>query len=150
MARAIQLAIDNVRQGRGGPFGAVVVSDGRIIAEGANSVTSLNDPTAHAEITAIREACRKLQRFDLRACELYTSCEPCPMCLGAIYWARLDQVYFGGTARDASQVGFEDSFIYDEIPKSPSARKIPMVQLMRAEALEPFRAWEQQPSKIRY
>lgn len=150
MARAIQIAIDNVRQGRGGPFGAVVVGDGRIIAEGANSVTSLNDPTAHAEITAIRGACKKLQRFDLRGCELYTSCEPCPMCLGAIYWARLDRVYFGGAAADASQAGFEDSFIYDEIPKPPSSRKIPMLQLMRAEALEPFRLWEQQPNKIRY
>lgn len=150
MTRAIQLAIENVRLSRGGPFGAVIVTDGKIIAEGVNRVTSLNDPTAHAEIVAIREACNKLQRFDLSGCELYTSCEPCPMCFGAIYWARLDRVYFGGDASDASKAGFADAFIYDEIAKPPAARTIPMLQLMRTEALEAFRIWQQQPNKVAY
>ncbi|MGD0957981.1 MAG: nucleoside deaminase [Candidatus Acidiferrales bacterium] len=150
MARAIQLAIENVRSGSGGPFGAVVVKDGKIIAEGANCVTSTNDPTAHAEVVAIRKACEKLGLFELRDCELYTSCEPCPMCLGAIYWARPARVYFGGTASDASKAGFDDSLIYSEIPQPHSERKIPMLQLMRDEALEAFRAWEQQPNKLRY
>jgi tRNA(Arg) A34 adenosine deaminase TadA len=128
MARAIQLSLENVRSARGGPFGAVVVRAGEIIGEGANCVTSTNDPTAHAEVVAIREACRKLQLFELKGCEIYTSSEPCPMCLGAIYWARLDRVYFGNTAADASKAGFDDSLIY----------------------LEAFRAWEQQPNKIPY
>lgn len=119
MARAIQLAVENVRSGGGGPFGAVVVRDGGIIAEGANRVTLTNDPTAHAEVLAIRLACRELGRFELKSCELYTSCEPCPMCLGAIYWTRLSRVYFGGLATDASQAGFDDSFIYGEI-RQPS------------------------------
>ena len=150
MARAIELAVENVRSGRGGPFGAVVVKDSRIIAEGANSVTATNDPTAHAEVLAIRAACAKLGCFELRGCELYTSCEPCPMCFGAIYWARPDRVYFGCTAADASQAGFDDSFIYQEIPQPHSARKIPMVRRMRDEALEAFRAWERQPDKRPY
>jgi guanine deaminase len=150
MARAIQLAIENVRSGNGGPFGAVVVKDGEIIAEGANCVTSTNDPTAHAEIVAIRKACEKLGRFELRDCELYTSCEPCPMCLGAIYWARPARVHFGCTAADASKAGFDDSLIYSEIPQPHSERKIPMVQLMREEALGAFRAWENQPNKQPY
>jgi guanine deaminase len=150
MARSIELAIDNVRQGRGGPFGAVVVAEGKIIAEGTNSVASANDPTAHAEVVAIREACLALGRFHLRGCELYTSCQPCPMCLAAIYWAHLDRIYFGGTAADASKAGFEDSFIYNEIAKPPSSRKIPMLQLMHTEALRPFRVWQQQPNKIPY
>ena len=150
MARAIQLAIENVRSGNGGPFGAVVVMAGKIIAEGANCVTSTNDPTAHAEIVAIRKACEKLGLFELRDCELYTSCEPCPMCLGAIYWARPARVHFGCTAADAAKAGFDDSLIYNEIPQPHSERKIPMVQLMREEALGAFRAWEQQPNKLRY
>jgi guanine deaminase len=150
MARAIDLAIENVRSRRGGPFGAVVVKDGKIIAEAANGVTTANDPTAHAEVLAIRAACAKLGLFELRGCELYTSCEPCPMCLGAIYWARPDRVYFGGSAADASRVGFDDSLIYREIAQPHSARKIPMIQLMRDEALETFRAWEHQPNKIPY
>jgi guanine deaminase len=150
MARAIELAIENVRSSRGGPFGAVVVKDGQIIAEAANGVTTANDPTAHAEVLAIRAACAKLGLFELRGCELYTSCEPCPMCLGAIYWARPDRVYFGGSAADASEVGFDDSLIYREIAQPHSARKIPMVQLMRDEALEIFRVWERQPDKIPY
>ena len=150
MARAIELAMDNVRSGRGGPFGAVVVKDGKIIAEGANCVSATNDPTAHAEVVAIREACKKLGVFELRDCELYTSCEPCPMCLGAIYWARPARVFFGGTAADASKAGFDDSLIYQEIPQPHSERKIPMKQLMRDEALEAFRAWERSPNKISY
>ena len=150
MARAIQLSIDNVRSGRGGPFGAVVVKNGSIVAEGANQVTSTNDPTAHAEMVAIREACRKLAAFDLEACEIYTSCEPCPMCLGAIYWARLSRVYFANADADASQVGFDDSLIYRELAQPHSQRKIPMIQMMRDAALAAFRAWEERPNKIEY
>ena len=150
MARAIQLSIENVRTGRGGPFGAVVAKDGKIIAEGVNCVTATNDPTAHAEIMAIREACRKLRVFELGGCEIYTSCEPCPMCLGAIYWTRPDRVYFGNTAADASSAGFDDSLIYREITQPHSERKIPMVPLMREQALEAFRAWKQQSNKVPY
>src|SRR5271170_2564799 len=150
MARAIQLSIDNVRTGRGGPFGAVVAKDGEIIAEGVNCVTATNDPTAHAEIIAIREACKKLGTFELTGCEIYTSCEPCPMCLGAIYWARPDRLYFGNTAADAGDAGFDDSHIYDEIPKAHSERKIPMVPIMREKALEGFRAWKKQVNKVPY
>ncbi|MFZ0297057.1 MAG: nucleoside deaminase [Candidatus Sulfotelmatobacter sp.] len=150
MARAIQLSIDNVRSGRGGPFGAVVVKDGSIIAEGANQVTSTNDPTAHAEMVAIREACRKLAAFDLEACEIYTSCEPCPMCLGAIYWARLCRVYFANVDADASRAGFDDSLIYRELALPYSQRKIPMIQMMREEALAAFREWENKSNKIEY
>src|SRR5579863_3535871 len=115
MARAIQLSIDSVRAGEGGPFGAVIVREGKIIAEGVNRVTSSNDPTAHAEVLAIRQACEALGVFELKDCELYTSCEPCPMCLGAIYWARLSQIYFANTAEDAAKIGFDDSFIYNEL-----------------------------------
>ena len=150
MARAIQLAVENVRSGQGGPFGAVIVKDGKIIAEGANQVTLTNDPTAHAEVVAIREACRNLGLFELKGCELYTSCEPCPMCLGAIYWTRLSQVYFGSLAADASQAGFDDSFIYREIAQPHPERGIPMVQMMRQEALAAFRAWQDKPDKMRY
>src|SRR5580658_8553971 len=124
MARAIELSIENVRSGQGGPFGAVVVKDGKLIAEGSNCVTSTNDPTAHAEIVAIREACKKLGFFELAGCEIYTSCEPCPMCMGAIYWARPDRVYFGNTAADAANVGFDDSFIYDEMGLRLDQRRI--------------------------
>jgi guanine deaminase len=150
MARAIQLSIENVRTGRGGPFGALIAKDGEIIAEGVNCVTATNDPTAHAEIIAIREACRKLGAFELTGCEIYTSCEPCPMCLGAIYWARPDRVYFGNTAADAADAGFDDSHIYDEVPKAHSERTIPMVPMMREEALEGFRAWKKQVNKVPY
>jgi guanine deaminase len=150
MARAIQLSIENTRMGRGGPFGAVVVKDGKILAEAANNVTATNDPTAHAEILAIREACRKLGAFELTGCEIYTSCEPCPMCLGAMYWARPDRVYYGNTAADAAKVGFDDSFIYDEIPLPLDQRKIPMVRMMPEEAIEGFRAWEKQANKVPY
>jgi guanine deaminase len=150
MARAIQLAIENVRSGQGGPFGAVVAKDGNLIAEAANEVTKTNDPTAHAEVLAIRRACKKLSLFELRGCELYTSCEPCPMCLGAIYWTRLSRVYFGSLAADASRAGFDDSFIYREIAQPHPERGIPMVQLMREEALAAFRAWREKSDKIRY
>jgi guanine deaminase len=150
MARAIQLSIDGVRSGLGGPFGAVIVRDGKILAEGVNRVTSMNDPTAHAEVVAIRKACEILGRFELVDCELYTSCEPCPMCLGAIYWARLARIYFANTAEDAAKIGFDDSFIYSELKLPVSIRRIPTVQTMREEALVGFREWADKPDKIRY
>lgn len=150
MARAIQLSIENARSGRGGPFGAVVVKDGKIIAEGVNEVAARHDPTAHAEVLAIRQACEKMGHFELKDCELYTSCEPCPMCMAAIYWARLSRVYFAGLAEDASRVGFDDSAIYREISQAHAQRTIPMIQMMREEALAAFRAWEENPGKIRY
>jgi guanine deaminase len=150
MARAIQLSIDNVRQGNGGPFGAVIVRDGTIVAEGANCVTATNDATAHAEIIAIRKASSKLGSFSLRDCEIYTSCEPCPMCLGAIYWAHLSRIYFGNVAADASKIGFDDSFIYREFTQRLAERKIPMIQMMRDKALAAFRAWQEKPDKILY
>ena len=149
MARAIQLSVENVHSG-GGPFGAVVVQNGAIIAEGVNRVTSTHDPTAHAEVSAIRAACAKLGAFELKDCDLYTSCEPCPMCLGAIYWARLAHVYFGNLAADAARIGFDDAFIYREIGQPHAQREIPMTQIMRAEALAGFRAWEEKPNKIVY
>jgi tRNA(Arg) A34 adenosine deaminase TadA len=150
MARAIQLSLENVRSGRGGPFGAVVVRNGNIIGEGTNQVTSTNDPTAHAEILAIREACKKLGIFSLESCEIYASCEPCPMCLGAIYWAHLARICFANGAVDASKIGFDDSLIYREIARPPSQRKIPMLQLMRDEALAAFREWQAKPDKTAY
>jgi guanine deaminase len=150
MARAIQLSIENVHSGRGGPFGAVVVKDSSIIAEGANQVTSTNDPTAHAEVLAIREACQKLGLFDLEGYEIYTSCEPCPMCLGAIYWARLSRIYYANADADASAIGFDDSLIYSELAQPQSQRKIPMIQIMRDEALVAFQAWKNKPNKIEY
>lgn len=150
MARAIALSIENVRSGRGGPFAALVVKDGRVIAEGANSVTSTNDPTAHAEVVAIREACRALGDFQLGGCDLYTTCEPCPMCLGAIYWARPARVFYGGTHADAARHGFDDSFIAQEQALPPDERKIPMTQLMREEALEAFAVWEKKPDRVGY
>ena len=150
MARAIQLSITNVLTGSGGPFGAVIVKGGQIIAEGVNCVTRENDPTAHAEIVAMREACKKLGSFELSGCEIYTSCEPCPMCFGAIYWARPDRVYFAGTAADAANAGFDDSFIYQEISQQHAQRKIPMIDMMREQALEAFHAWEKQANKIPY
>src|SRR5271170_6648220 len=150
MARAIELTIENVRAGRGGPFAAVVVKGGEIIAEAANSVTSANDPTAHAEIMTIREACRKLGTFQLDDCEMYASCEPCPMCLGAIYWARLARVYFANSAADAAQAGFDDAFIYQELSVAHAERKIPMMQLQHDDAPAAFRAWREKLDKIRY
>lgn len=150
MSRAIELSIENVRSGRGGPFGAVIVKDAGIVAEGTNRVTQASDPTAHAEIVAIRAACRNLDAFSLTGCEIYVSCEPCPMCLGAIYWARIDRVYFAGLASDASDAGFDDSFIYREIALPPNARKIPMISMMRQSALDAFRLWKEKPDKIAY
>src|SRR5271168_3996866 len=134
MERAIELAIENVKSGRGGPFAAVIVKDGRVIASGANQVTSTNNPTAHAEIVAIRAACTALGAFQLDGCDLYTTCEPCPMCLGAIYWARPARVFFGATARDAAAADFDDAFIYEQLSVDPARRKIPFVELMREEA----------------
>ena len=150
MARAIQLSLDNVRSGQGGPFGAVIVKNNAIIAEGVNQVTIATDPTAHAEVVAIRQACSKLGTFELKDCELYTSCEPCPMCLGAIYWARLSRIYYGNVAADAARIGFDDSAIYQEFERPLSQRSIPMIPLMRDRALAAFRAWEEKPDKICY
>src|SRR5262249_10557240 len=150
MARAIQLSIDNVASGRGGPFGAVIVKNGAIVAEGMNLVTVTKDPTAHAEVVAIREACAKLQTFSLAGCDLYTSCEPCPMCLGAIYWAHLECIHYGNVAADASKIGFDDSFIYHEFTKAFPQRKIAMVPMMREQALAAFRAWQEKSNKIEY
>jgi guanine deaminase len=150
MRRAIELSIENVRSGKGGPFAALVVKDGEILATGANLVTSACDPTAHAEMVAIREACRKLSEFQLAGCEIYTTCEPCPMCLGAIYWARPAKVYFGNTASDAAAIGFDDSFIYQQLGISLGERAIPMVQLMHEEALSAFQEWERKSDRIRY
>jgi tRNA(Arg) A34 adenosine deaminase TadA len=150
MARAIQLALENVTSGNGGPFGAVIVRNGAILAEGANSVTATNDPTAHAEIVAIRSACARRKAFELTDCEIYTSCEPCPMCLGAIYWARLTSINYGSVAADAAAAGFDDSMIYRELAKPLAGRSIPMTQLMPEEARGVFRAWKEKSDKIEY
>src|SRR5579871_6714926 len=150
MARAIELSLENVRTGRGGPFAAVVVKNGAIVAEGVNQVTALNDPTAHAEVVAIREACKRLANFELKDCELYTSCEPCPMCLGAIYWARPARVYFASSAGDAAEAGFDDAFIYDELYLPFASREIPMTQILREESLAIFTAWKRSESKTEY
>ncbi len=150
MARAIQLSLDNVLSGRGGPFGAVIVKNNAILAEGANEVTSTHDPTAHAEVMAIRRACQKLGTFELQGCEIYSSCEPCPMCLGAIYWARLSRIYFANDEADAARIGFDDSLIYRELSQPHEQRRIPMVQMMREQALAAFLAWERLPNKIGY
>ena len=149
MRRAVELSIENVNNG-GGPFGAVIVRDGEIIADGVNRVTANNDPTAHAEVTAIRAACAKLGTFQLDGCVVYTSCEPCPMCLSAIYWAGISKIYYGNTKKDADDINFGDDFIYEEIAKPYAARRIPMMQLLREEALAAFRAWEEKPDKIEY
>src|ERR1700689_1230268 len=150
LARSIQLSLENVLSGRGGPFGAVVVKDGNIIAEGANQVTSTNDPTAHAEVVAIREACKKLGVFDLEGCEIYTSCEPCPMCLEAIYWARLSRIYFANADADASRIGFDDLLIYRELAHPHSQRKIPLIQMMPVEALAACGGWEEKAKRNEY
>jgi guanine deaminase len=150
MAEAIRLATENVRSGKGGPFAAVVVKNNEIIATGVNQVTSTNDPTAHAEVTAIRNACEKLNSYQLEDCDLYTSCEPCPMCLGAIYWARPNRVFYGNTKTDAADIGFDDSFIYEEIDTPIALRKIKMQQIMSREAKESFEAWANKTDKIEY
>ena len=149
MRRAIALALENIRAG-GGPFASVIAKDGRIIAEGANRVTATNDPTAHAEVVAIREACRALKSFQLDDCDLYTTCEPCPMCLGAIYWARPERVYYAGVAADAAAAGFDDAFIYEELKRAPESRRVPMIPLLREESLAIFSAWKNKPNKISY
>jgi guanine deaminase len=150
MSHAIEISIENVRAGCGRPFAAVIVKDGRGLAEGVNCVTSTNDPTAHSEIVAIRAACRAIGNFDLSGCEIYATGEPCPMCLGAIYWARLARVYFGNTAADAAQAGFDDSLTYQEMLLPQNERRIPMIPLMREQALAALRAWEASPIKIPY
>ncbi len=149
MRRAIQLAEMSVEKG-GGPFGAVIVHDGEIIAEGSNSVTVICDPTAHAEIMAIRHAAKKLGTYNLSNCEIFTSCEPCPMCLGAIYWARLDKIYYANDRKDAAKIGFDDDFIYKEIALKPSERHTPSEILMREEAQSAFRMWEEKLEKTEY
>ena len=150
MERAIRVSREMMRAGKGGPFGAVIVRNGKVIATGHNQVTSANDPTAHAEIVAIREACKKLKTFQLDDCELYTSCEPCPMCLSAIYWTRLKQIYFANSRKDAAAIGFDDDFIYQEIPLPLKKRKIPMKQLMRKEAQAAFDEWKNKLDKVLY
>lgn len=150
MDQAIRLSLHNVKSNEGAPFGAVIVKEDKIIGEGANRVISTNDPTAHAEIVAIRNACKKLGTFELRGCEIYASCEPCPMCLGAIYWARLSTIYYANTKGDAAKIGFDDSFIYEQLELPPQERSIPMIRLELEEAKQAFRAWEQSTVKIPY
>jgi len=149
MKRAIELSIKSVNNG-GGPFGSIIVKSDKIIAEGSNKVTSNNDPTAHGEIVAIREACKKLNNFSLNGCELYSTCEPCPMCLSAIYWARIDKIYYANTREDARKIDFDDSLIYTELQKKIDERKIPMNQLMRDEALKAFELWDKKTDKVKY
>ena len=150
MRRAIELSRTNVANGTGGPFGAVIVKGGMVIGEGANQVTARNDPTAHAEVEAIRAACAHIGNFDLSGAVVYTSCEPCPMCLAAIYWARLERIYFANTKVDAAAINFDDDFIYREFAKEPAARTIPMTQLMRDEAMQAFKEWGSSTGKIPY
>ena len=149
MKRAIELSIQNIKN-NGGPFGCVIVKENKIIAEGVNRVTHNNDPTAHAEIIAIRNACEKLNTFNLEGCELYTSCEPCPMCLSAIYWSHIDKIYYGNSRLDASKIGFDDDFIYNELNKELSSRKIPMEQIYQIEAKKAFLDWENTIDKVEY
>jgi len=149
MRKAIALSVENINNG-GGPFGAVVVKDGKIVATGVNRVTANTDPTAHAEVNAIRKAAKKLGTFDLEGCDIYTSCEPCPMCLGAVYWAHLDKMYYGNTKTDAKNIGFDDSFIYDEIDLKPENRQIKTVQKLPEEAIKAFEAWTLSVDKVNY
>ena len=149
MSRAIELSMESVNNGTG-PFGAVIVKNEKIIAEGSNKVTSTNDPTAHGEIVAIRNACKKLNNFSLNGCELYSSCEPCPLCLSAIYWARINKIYYANTREDARKIDFDDSLIYTELQKNIDKRKIPMIQMMRNEALKAFEMWDKKTDKVKY
>ena len=149
MKKAIVLSIQNIKD-NGGPFGCIIVKDNNIIAEGVNRVTFNNDPTAHAEIVAIRNACSKLNTFNLEGCELYSSCEPCPMCLSAIYWSHIDKVYYGNSREDAAKIQFDDKFIYDELSLKMSERKIPISQISRDEAIKAFNLWENEENKIKY
>jgi guanine deaminase len=150
MRRAIALARENATGGRGGPFGAVVVGDGRIVGEGTNRVTATLDPTAHAEVVAIRAACAALGRFDLRGCDLYASCEPCPMCLSAAYWARVDRLFFAADRSDAARAGFDDDVIYREVALAPDARSLPTIRLLSDEGLEAFAAWARNAERVPY
>jgi tRNA(Arg) A34 adenosine deaminase TadA len=150
LRRAIALATENARSGAGGPFAAVIVRDGRIIGEGVNTVTGTYDPTAHGEVNAIRAACKALDTFTLEGCELYTSCQPCPMCLAASYWARLDVIYYGASDTDAARAGFDDAFLYAEFRKEQAARSLPAVQMLPDEAWASFAAWLETPNKIPY
>ena len=149
MSRAIELSIESVTKG-GGPFGSVIVKDNKIISEGFNKVTSTNDPTAHGEIVAIRNSCKILNNFSLKGCDIYTSCEPCPMCLSAIYWARIDRVYYANTRNDAKKINFDDSLIYEQLTKNIEERKIKMIQLMRNEALKAFELCDKKTDKVKY
>lgn len=149
MLRAIELSISSAKD-TGGPFGCVMVKDDKIIAEGSNKVTFSNDPTAHAEIVAIREACKKLNTFNLSGCDLYASCEPCPMCLSAIYWSHVDNIFYANTREDAKKINFDDSLIYSEISKKNEDRKIPIKQMLREEALKAFEIWDKKTDKIEY
>ena len=149
MARAIELSIESVNTG-GGPFGSVIVKDDKIVAEGSNKVTLNNDPTAHGEVVAIRQACKNINNFNLNGYELYSTCEPCPMCLSAIYWARIDKIYYANTRDDAQKIDFDDSLIYSELLKNVKKRKIPMVQMMRDEALKAFELWDKKKDKVKY
>ena len=149
MKRAIELSIQSVNR-NGGPFGCVIVKDEKIISEGSNKVTSTNDPTAHGEIVAIREACKKINNFNLKGYEIYSTCEPCPMCLSAIYWARIDKIYYANTREDAKKIDFDDSLIYSEFQKNINKRKIPMIQIMRNEALKAFEIWNKKKDKVKY
>lgn len=150
MKRAIELSRLHMQKGAGGPFGAVIVKDGKIIGEGWNKVTSANDPTAHAEVSAIRDACKNISNFDLSGAEIYTSCEPCPMCLAAIYWARLDKIYYGNTRKDAANIQFDDDFIYQEVMKDLADRKIPIQQCGHDEAIQVFHEWTAKANKTTY
>lgn len=150
MQEAIKLSFEMMRKNKGGPFGAVVTKGGKLISKGWNQVTSSNDPTAHGEVVAIRRACKKLKTFDLSGCEIYTSCEPCPMCLTAIYWARIDRIYYGNTQRDAAKIGFDDKYFYDEVKKPLKKRDIPITQILHKEALDAFKEWDEKEDKILY
>lgn len=150
MREAIKLSIENVITKRGGPFACVIVKDGKIIATGTNLVTSTNDPTAHAEVVAIRNACKELGSFQLDGCDIYTSCEPCPMCLSAIYWSRADRIFYANTKVDAAKINFDDQFIYEEIAKNVTERKIPAQQVLREEAIEAFELWFKLDGNIKY
>lgn len=150
MKMAIQLSEQNVLKSLGGPFGAVIVKDGKVIAKSANKVTTTNDPTAHAEVSAIRLACKKLKTFDLTGCVVYTSCEPCPMCLSAVYWAKIDKIYYANTKQDAEDIGFSDKFIYDELDKPMERRQLPIKQMMRADAQPAFKLWDESEMKASY
>jgi guanine deaminase len=150
MRRAIELSLEMMRSGKGGPFGAVVAKQGKLVAEGFNQVTSTNDPTAHAEVVAVRRACQALGTFDLTGCEIYTSCEPCPMCLSAIYWARICKIYYANDRHDAASIGFRDDFLYHEIPLPLDQRAIPTVRLLAAEGRAAFDEWDLKPDKVQY